>query len=188
MVAAILSPHSCIAEALKRVKRACPITWDLRAGRHPLEMAQQHPAQALEQQDVVDAVFSKLDGVTLARSSCVCKLWNEAARLDRLWQTAYESVAQDAFQRNTELQLPALLQGLSLLQRHQHVASDANTVSSLHPGTLHMAVNPATRISRNSGHQCADKCDQPANSIPSVVVLQLLAAGEACTWHIVALR
>lgn len=108
------------------------ITWDLRAGRHPLEMAQQHPAQALEQRDVVDAVFSKLDGVTLARSSCVCKLWNEAARLDRLWQTAYESAAQDAFQRNTEPQLPALLQGLYLLQRHQHVASDVNTVSWSH--------------------------------------------------------
>jgi F-box-like len=110
--------------------RAClVVTWDLRAGRQPLEMAQQHPVQALEQRDIVDAVFSKLDGVTLARSSCVCKLWNEAARLDRLWQTAYESAAQDAFQRNTELQLPALLQGLYLLQRHQHVASDVNTVS-----------------------------------------------------------
>jgi F-box-like len=169
--------------------RAClVISWDLRAGRQPLEMAQQHPVQALEQRDVVDAVFSKLDGVTLARSSCVCKLWNEAARLDRLWQTAYESAAQDAFQRNTELQLPALLQGLYLLQRHQHAASDVNTVSWSHLGTLHMAVNPPKRRSRNSGHQYADKCDQPAISIPSVSVLQLLAAGGACTWHIVALR
>jgi F-box-like len=76
-------------------------------------MATQHAAPAaLELRDVVDAVLSKLDGVSLARSCCVCKLWNEAARLDRLWQTVYESAAQDAFQRNTQMQLPALLQGL----------------------------------------------------------------------------
>ena len=86
-------------------------------------MAQQHAAVALETRDVVDAVFSKLDGVTLARSSCVCKLWNEAARLDRLWQTAYESAAQGAFQRNTRTQLPALLQGLCVMQRRWHAHS-----------------------------------------------------------------
>lgn len=84
-------------------------------------MASQHAGPAaLELRDVVDAVLSKLDGVSLARSCCVCKLWNEAGQLDRLWQTAYGSAVQGAFQRNTQAQLPALLEGLFILALSDH--------------------------------------------------------------------
>lgn len=67
--------------------------------------------EALELRDIIDAVLSKLDGPSLARACCVCKLWQAAGQVDRLWQTAYESAAGDAFQRNTQSQLPALLEG-----------------------------------------------------------------------------
>ncbi len=61
--------------------------------------------------DLLELLLSKLDGASLARACCVCKVWNAAGATDRLWRAAYEGLISETFSRRTAAQLPDMLSG-----------------------------------------------------------------------------